>query len=65
MNPVKLQMSIDDYDQRVFIKFCILLNKSTRETYDLLSSALGNTAYPYPTVARWVQSFKSGRIDIK
>ena len=62
MDPIQLQKSITDYDQRIFIKFCVLLNKSTRESHDLLSTVLGKAAYPYSTVARWVQSFKSGQI---
>lgn len=65
MNRIALQNSINDYDQKVFIKFCVLLNKSAKEIQDLLSNALNKTAYPYSSVTRWVRSFKSGRIDIE
>ena len=65
MNEVALQNSISDYDQRTFIKFCVLLNKPAREIRSLLLNALGKRAYPYSTVTRWVRIFKNESTSIE
>ena len=65
MNRITLQNSISNYDQKVFIKFCVLLNKPAREIQDLLSAALGRRVYPYSSVTRWVRGFRDGLIEIK
>ena len=42
-----------------------MLNKSPRESHNILSSVICKAVHPYSNVAHWIQSFKAGRIDIK
>jgi len=48
-------------EQRVHMKFCVKLGKSTTETYDLLKKIYGDECLPRTQVFEW---FKEGRDEI-
>ena len=64
MDRLALRNSIDDYQQRVFIKFGVLLGWSAANVHKQLSTALTSNAYSVRTVRRWVEDIKNGKIDI-
>ena len=65
MNRQELQNSTTDYDQRVLVKFGVLLNWSARDTHNMLRKALDGSQHSYESVRRLTKSIKEGRVDIK
>ena len=65
MNKHNLKSSITDEDQRSFIKFGIIANKSAAEIHRELVTLIGSMAYSAVTVRKWVQRFNEGRIETK
>lgn len=59
-----LQNSINDYEQRTFIKFGVLLGYSAADILRLLKTALGPRSYKQRTVYDWVRNIKEGRTDV-
>ena len=54
MNRLDLQSSISYYEQRVFMKFGVLLNWSAADVHHQLSKALGKHACSLSSIRRWV-----------
>jgi len=52
MNRQEIISSVTDYEQRAFIKFGFLLNRSGPDIYRDLTTAIGRSAYPLRTVQR-------------
>ncbi|EFN66791.1 Putative uncharacterized protein FLJ37770, partial [Camponotus floridanus] len=48
-------------EQRYAIKFCVKLQKTAKETFDLLTQAFKNDCLSYSQVKKWHKSFKEGR----
>lgn len=65
MDRQNLQNSIDEYQQRIFIKFGVLLGWSAIEIDRNLRKALNKQAYPSSSIRRWFGQIKNGRIDVK
>ena len=57
--------SIDDQQQRDFIKFGLLLGKNASQIRRELHQAIGSRAYSVRTVQEWIQRFKDGRTETK
>ena len=53
--------SVTDSEQRAFIKFGFLLNRSGPDIHRDLTTAIGRRAYPLRTVQRWLAGFRKGR----
>jgi hypothetical protein len=51
-------------EQRVNVKFCVRIGKSTTETYNLLKKVHGNECLPGTQVFKWFKRFKEGREEI-
>jgi hypothetical protein len=52
-------------EQRINIKFCAKLGKSTSETLQILTEAYGADATKKSNVFEWHKRFKEGREDMK
>lgn len=65
MNFLALQNSIDDYQQRIYIKFGVLLGKSDSQIQEDLAKALDRRAYPFRTVQQWIKEINEGRTNIE
>ena len=48
-------------EQRVNVKFCVKLRKSTTEMYDLLKKVYGDECLSRTQVFEWFKRFKEGR----
>jgi len=59
-----LQNSISDYEQRIFMKFGVLLGWSAADIHKNLKIALDKRVLPESTTKRWVKQIKEGRIDV-
>ena len=51
-------------EQRVSVKFCVKLGKSSAETYDLLKKVYGDDCLSRTQVFEWFKKFKVGREGI-
>jgi len=51
-------------EQRVSVKFCVKLEKSTTETYNLLNKVYGDECLYRTQVFEWFEGFKEGREEI-
>uniref|UniRef100_T1HI66 HTH_48 domain-containing protein n=1 Tax=Rhodnius prolixus TaxID=13249 RepID=T1HI66_RHOPR len=51
-------------EQRYAIKFCIKLQKTAKETFDLLTQAFKDDCLSYSKVKKWHKSFKEGREEV-
>jgi len=56
-------MTADNKEQRVCVKFCFLLGKSTAETVLMLQEALKEEALIRTQVYEWYSRFKGGEIS--
>lgn len=63
MSKIELKNSVSDLEQRVFIKFGVLLNRTAKEIAKDLKKALGKKAYSYSSVHRWAMEISEGRND--
>jgi hypothetical protein len=54
-------MSDEKLEQRINIKFCVKIGKSSTETLDLLAVAYGEYAMKKSSVSEWHRRFKEGR----
>jgi hypothetical protein len=61
----RLIPSVSDYEQRSFIKICILLDKTPTFIHDQLSKALPNRALSLRMVQTWVKDIKEGRVNVE
>jgi hypothetical protein len=52
-------------EQRINIKFCAKLSKSTTGTQQMLTEAYGADAMKKSSVFEWHKRFKEGREDVK
>ena len=51
---------VDVKEQRICIKFCFKLNKTTAETYRMLKKAFGEQALSEARTFEWFKRFKDG-----
>jgi hypothetical protein len=58
-----LKSSVNDYEQRVFIKISVLMELSASYIHDKLEKALGRSALPLRTVQYWAKEFREGRME--
>jgi len=56
-------MEVNKQEQRSYIKIAVLRGRNARQCHAELWEALGVHAMPYRTVARWIQTFKQGRVS--
>lgn len=49
-----------DFEQRVYIKFCLKLEKSAKEAYVTLKSVYGDDVIILNTIYMWYKRFQSG-----
>jgi hypothetical protein len=52
-------------EQRVCIKFCVKLGKSTTETLEMLREAFGEHSLSRTVVFEWHSRFKSGQVSVE
>jgi hypothetical protein len=52
-------------EQRLSIKFCVKLGKSSTETYEMLQTVYGDEALSCNNVFKWFKPFKDGREDLQ
>ena len=52
-------------EQRVCVKFCFKLGKSSSETFELLQQAFGDDVLSRTTCFEWFKRFKEGRTSVK
>jgi hypothetical protein len=50
-------------EQRVCIKFCVRLSKSTTETLEMLSEAFGEHSLSQTALFEWHSRFKTGQVS--
>jgi hypothetical protein len=53
------------FEQRVCIKFCVKLGKSTTETLEMLHEAFGEHSLSQTAVFEWHSRFKAGRMLVE
>jgi hypothetical protein len=58
-------MSDKNLEQRINIKFCVKIVKSTSETLALLTVAYGEYTMKKSNVFEWQRQFKEGREDVQ
>jgi hypothetical protein len=51
--------------QRVSIKFCVKIGKSSTETLEKLRKAFGEHSLSQTVVSEWHSSFKAGRVSVE
>jgi len=51
-------------EQHVSVKFCVKLEKSATQTYDLLKKVYGDECLSHTQVFEWFKRFKEGREEI-
>jgi len=49
-----------DHEQRINMKFCFKLQKSAKETHEMLKLVYGDAAVTTKTVYRWFERFRNG-----
>jgi hypothetical protein len=52
-------------EQRVCIKFCMKLGKSTTETLEMLREAFGEHSLSQTAVFEWHSHFRAGRVSVE
>jgi hypothetical protein len=52
-------------EQRVCIKFCVKLGKSTTETLEMLREDFGEHSLSQTAVFEWHSCFKAGRLSVE
>jgi len=52
-------------EQRIWIKFCFKIGKTTTETYNLLQQAYGEDVMGRTQVFDWFRRFKEGRTSVE
>ena len=48
------------HEQRINMKFCLKLQKSAKETHEMLKLAYGDAAVTMKTVYKWFERFRNG-----
>jgi [histone H3]-lysine36 N-dimethyltransferase SETMAR len=56
---------MSDEEQRINIRFCVLLGHTVSETHTMLQAAYGQDAVSLSTVRRWHSRFQDGRSCVK
>ncbi|KAJ8948880.1 hypothetical protein NQ318_005500 [Aromia moschata] len=51
-------------EQRYAVKFCVKLNKTPKDTYDMLKDACGDVCMSYWQAMKWHKSLREGREDV-
>ena len=59
-DPVVVAMEIF-LEQRHAVKFCVKLNKTSKETFDMLKEAFGDACMSYSQAKQWHKAFKKSR----
>jgi hypothetical protein len=59
------KMSDKNLEQRINIKFCVMIVKSASETLALLLVAYGEYAMKKSSIFEWYRRFKEGREDVQ
>ncbi|GFV36691.1 protein GVQW3 [Trichonephila clavipes] len=54
----------ENTDQRICIKFCFKLGKTSTETYEMMKTAFGDEAMSRARVFEWFRPFKEGRQSV-
>ena len=49
-----------DHEQRINMKFCFKLQKSAKETHEMLKLVYGDAAVTMKTVYKWFERFRNG-----
>jgi len=49
-----------DHEQRINMKFCFKLQKSAKETREMLKFVYGDAAVTMKTVYKWFERFRNG-----
>jgi len=49
-----------DHEQRINMKFCFKLQKSAKETHEMLKLAYGDASVTMETVYKWLERFRNG-----
>jgi len=49
-----------DHEQRINMKFCFKLQKSAKETHEILKLVYGDAAVTMKTVYKWFERFRNG-----
>ena len=65
MNRQKLQNSIIDYDKRVLSNFCVLLNRTAKDTHDILRKAFNKPQKSYENLRCLTKEIEEGIVDIE
>jgi hypothetical protein len=52
-------------EQYAALKFCVRLQKSATEAYEMLQQAYGEDVLPQSTAFRWFKQFKEGRDSMR
>ncbi|KAJ8934054.1 hypothetical protein NQ318_014536 [Aromia moschata] len=48
-------------EQRYMVKFCVKLNKTPKDTYDMLKDAFGDVCMSYSQAKKWHKSLREGQ----
>ena len=51
-------------DQRIYIKFCFHLEKTSLETIQMMKKAFGNECMSKTRIREWYNRFKAGRTSV-
>ena len=51
-------------EQRYAVKFCVKLNKTPKETWDMLNEAFGDACMSYSQAKKWHRTFREGREEV-
>ena len=65
MNRQELQNSIIDYDKRVLINFSVLLNRTAKDTHDILRKAFNGCQKSYKNLLRLTKEIEEGLVGIE
>ena len=49
-----------DHEQRIYMKFCFKLQKSAKQTREMLKLVYGDAAVTMKTVYKWFEPFRNG-----
>lgn len=64
MDNSELIKSVTDYEQRIFIKICVLFEPNAANIHRMLKKALGNNSYSQQHVRTLVKEIRDGRTDM-
>ena len=62
---IAIFMKCESTEQRICIKFCFKIGKTSMETYQLLQQAYGEDAMGRTQVFYWFHRFKEGKTSVE